>query len=859
VAAASPPRSRYRGGVPADTAGAETLADGDGAPAGQRGPRDGDSIGRYVVVGTLGAGGMGVVLRAHDPQLDRPVAVKLLHPQFGGQRPEHRARLLREAEAMAQLAHPNVVTVYDVGTYRDQVFLAMELVTGRTLADWLAEGERSWREIVDVFAAAARGLEAAHAEGVVHRDFKPDNVMIGDDGRVRVMDFGLARATTQSDVVGRSEPSDRLSTTSQLSRPLTRVGAVLGTPAYMAPEQLIGAAAGPHSDQFSFCVALYEALYGARPFQAVTVPELLTRITEGQMEPRPAGRSVPNWLHRIVHRGLAISVDERFASMTALRRALERRPRRRRWVAGLLAAPIVAGGVGVLRSATDEGNTPAQCELASARIDAIWNDDARRRVREALWSAPKPFTARLATAVDERITGYADAWRETRRDVCLTTSEREVGTARAAEECLADRAAALRDLVEVLASGDEATNRRGLVLASGLRGPRPCGDPAFVARRQPLPADFETRMLTVIARRRLAQAALLSDAGDFDAALARVRRVERLTARLGYRPLEIDVGAAHGQLLSRLGRTDEALEVLSAAFYDALAIGYDRRVAWTGIALLDLLGDGLARAEEAEVWARHASAAIERLQEQDGLLGGDLQSNLGTLMARREDWPRATSHLRRALEIKTASLGSAHPAVAQALNDLGVAMLRSGQDGEAAVAHLQQAWELLASGLGAEHPDTVSAQANLGAALGTLGHHEDALRHGEAALARRRAELGDDHPSVAASLANVATVHRRLGHLERARALWGEALLGLRRAWGPDHRRVVIAHGALAELHDALGEPDRALVHYAEIHAIVLASRTADDRERQEVEGHLERLRGKLADTATEPPASSRP
>jgi serine/threonine protein kinase len=224
----------------------------------------GTQVGRYVLLDAVGSGGMGVVYAAYDPELDRKVAIKLLRfDRLGSEAGERdRLRLQREAQAIARLSHPNVVHVYDVGTFGDQVFVAMEFVAGRTLRQWAEEEPRPWREVVDRFALAGRGLAAAHAAGLIHRDFKPDNVLLGDDGRVRVVDFGLARPAGQQP----APEGERTPSGGTLAHPLTEWGVVVGTPAYMAPEQLRGEASDERSDQLSFCVSLYETLYGERPF-----------------------------------------------------------------------------------------------------------------------------------------------------------------------------------------------------------------------------------------------------------------------------------------------------------------------------------------------------------------------------------------------------------------------------------------------------------------------------------------------------------------------------------------------------------------------------------------------------------------
>ena len=281
-------------------------------------------VGRYIVRSGVGAGAMGRVYAAYDPTLDREVALKLLHPSAGSAHLE--ARLLREAKAMARLAHhPEVVPVYDAGRHGAQLFIAMEFVEGGTLRAWLATRPRSWREIVAVFQRAGRGLAHAHARGLVHRDFKPDNVLVGRDGRVRVTDFGLARVLRDvADAAPISSgPTHRAGARRAVDASLTRTGTLVGTPAYMAPEQLDGGNADARSDIFSFCVALYEALYGERPFKGSTVAQLRDVTSRGRISPPRGDRGVPRGLGRALRMGLRPRSEDRHASMAALLEAVE--------------------------------------------------------------------------------------------------------------------------------------------------------------------------------------------------------------------------------------------------------------------------------------------------------------------------------------------------------------------------------------------------------------------------------------------------------------------------------------------------------------------------------------------------------
>lgn len=363
--------------------------------------REGDRIGRFTVLRELGAGGMGVVLAAHDPKLDRKVALKLLKPQERGRdRDSLQMRLMREARALAKLNHPNVIAIHDVGTHGDEIFIAEELVDGQDLRAWRAESPKPWREVLDVFRQAGRALAAAHAAGIVHRDFKPGNVVVDREGRVRVLDFGLAKrledlpaepesasveslVSADTVVSPESDPSENLE---------TRTGTVLGTPLYMAPEQHLRQAAGEQSDLFAFCVTLYESLYGEPPFAGDCIAELQRNVTQGNVrEPPPASR-VPGWVRRVLLRGLRPTPEERYPSMDALLAELANDPaegRRRKLVVTAIAVTFaLAGALGVVAVLWGTGAFDKSPLLAgvkspaeSSSADQAMSDDEKSATR----------------------------------------------------------------------------------------------------------------------------------------------------------------------------------------------------------------------------------------------------------------------------------------------------------------------------------------------------------------------------------------------------------------------------------------------------------------------------------------------
>lgn len=312
----------------------------------------GTSAGRYLVLDRLAVGGMGFVYAAYDPDLDRKIALKILRPDRQNSEGETRkaqARLLREARVLAKLQHPNVVPIYDVGTLEGQVFIAMAFVGGEDLEHWMRREERPWELVLEKFISAGRGLAAAHAAGLVHRDFKPANVMLGNDGQVRVVDFGLARRCSTPPLgAAEADLESGQIFNADLLQTITKTGAVLGTPAYMAPEQHQREIPDARTDQFAFCVALYEALYGERPFEGSNLRETQLRVLVGELRETPYNSTVPLWLRTVLLRGLETSPDERYPSMDALLEALETNPDRTRRRRNNLARTFGMAGVGLL-------------------------------------------------------------------------------------------------------------------------------------------------------------------------------------------------------------------------------------------------------------------------------------------------------------------------------------------------------------------------------------------------------------------------------------------------------------------------------------------------------------------------------
>ncbi|MEX1363935.1 MAG: serine/threonine-protein kinase, partial [Nannocystaceae bacterium] len=364
-------------------------------------------IGRYTILDAIGAGGMGRVYRAYDPQLDRRVALKLMHPRVEEDATGAARRLRKEAKALARLNHPNVVTVFEVGLEASERFIAMEYVQGQHLAQWVAEHPvpTPWRadarmeSALAILHQAAKGLAAAHAVGLIHRDFKPSNVLLGDDGRVRVADFGLARvAPTMGTSAGPSSGADEAATT-------TTSG---GTPRYMAPEQLAGRRVDARTDQYAFCVSAWEVLFGEHPN-----PEW------SEEDRRPAPSGAPTALVRLLERGLALEPDLRFADMTQLLAAWPRRKSSARRAWALASGALVLATVASFGwwEAVEQDDAES-CDGATAGMDATWNATEAARIQDAFVATQLPFAAAAAQRVAQTLDGYVDEWKTTRAEDC---------------------------------------------------------------------------------------------------------------------------------------------------------------------------------------------------------------------------------------------------------------------------------------------------------------------------------------------------------------------------------------------------------------------------------------------------------
>jgi tetratricopeptide (TPR) repeat protein len=691
----------------------------------------GTTIGRYVVLDRLGEGGMGVVYRAFDPELDRMVALKLLHTRsLTGTTIGDPTWLLREAQAMAKLSHPNVVIVHDVGVVSDEVFIAMELVDGVTLRAWLAE-RHSWREVRDVMLAAGAGLAAAHHAKLVHRDFKTENVIVGKDGRVRVMDFGLASHRRGDTIPPPGDADPLVPTTSDL----TVVDGVIGTPAYMAPELFDGDSADARSDQFSFGVVLYEALAGKRPYSKELVPT--------KDSPPPAiPATVPARLADVALRAITIDPAKRFGSMDELLAALAIEPtaQRRRIAIGLGAIVTVAAVVVATRLVSS--HTVAPCQGIAERMSGIWDAPTKAKIQAAYLATKLAFAGRAYAALAPALDHYAHAWVDMSMDSCQATRVRRDQTEDVLslrQACLDQELVELGALTKLLAEPNPLVIVKAAGVAEELDKVSRCSN--VRALRAPLAPPPEIAPKLPEIQQLLADAkADVITSRDMPAGIAADKAVA-LAKAVAFPPILAEAMTVQGGV-QRANNDTKATATLTRAAWLAETAQRDDLVAKAAVALANLAIEAQPpKSGEARVWLGLARAAAPRAG-----LGHMIESDFKLIEA--------------VLDVQE---GNVTAAVAAGEASFAASEKEYGKDSGVLFGH-----EILFAG-------------TLARAL----QYAKAAPHYEHALRLRAQLVGEAYPEVALTLSNLAVCYHFMGELDKARATFAKALALREKLFGP--------------------------------------------------------------------------
>ncbi len=767
----------------------------------------GATLGDYVVLEPIGSGAMGRVFLALHAQLSRLVALKLMSlPSNARAKKATLSRVLREGRALARLNHPNVVTVHSVGEARGHAFVAMELVRGGTLRAW-ASTQRPWRKVLAVLVQAGRGLSAAHHAGLVHRDFKPDNVLVGEDGIARVTDFGMARSLLEPADLGPLAESAPAAIA--VPEPMTLTGALIGTPAYMAPEQLRGAPADVASDQFSFCVTAFECLFGARPFQGETLEALRRSIEEQRTFKVPRSSPVPRRVLRLLTRGLSASAAARHRTLDDLLDALE--PRRRRWAPWLVAATTVLAAAAITAAALLPGRREAALCDESARWQGVWDAVRRAQVEQAFARTALPYAAPAFKQLRAVLDDYTHRWTDTQRQVCLAASVTASIKSQYELLCLRQRREDVNRLILELSAGDRAVVAKAAELSMTLPPLSSCELASETVARPALGAPDAGQVAGL--QSSLARARLAWRSGRLDEAERLALDVVAKAEPLNLRPVLAEARLVLGEARRQLRREGEDASALFAAAIEAETAGLEALAAEGWIALA--AASRLRPRETPDRWLALAELAVRRAgsppdleatlmsqrgfqQLSNGKIDGalELQTRATRLLESRygpTNLRAASSNYRLAISLgmlgrckeaepllravaaaREAALSAVHPSTWDARETLAICLQRTGRAGEA-LPLFEEILGARAEASGIESPAYLTALSNYAGTLKDLGRYEEALSAVQKAAELREKAYGPSDVRVATQVLNVGLV---LSEMRR----YGEALPKLRRA-----------------------------------------------------------------------------
>jgi serine/threonine-protein kinase len=736
-------------------------------------------IGRFVVLSALGAGGMGIVYGAYDPDLDRRVAIKLWSHEPGRSRGASDA-LLAEARAMARVTHPNVVVVHEVGLFEGRMFLAMEYVRGETLRQWLARERRDWRTIVHAFLEAGRGLAAVHEAGLVHRDFKPDNVMVREDGRVQVMDFGIAGETTTG--------GSRFSPTRE---PLHAGGAprLVGTPAYMAPEQFRGLDLDARADQFSFSVALFTALTGVVPFGGSNVVRLFEAVDAGVVAAVPRGVDVPARVLEVLRRGLRNEPSDRWPDMQTLLARLDAlaRPRWwRRWVAaGVLAS------AGTIAFAASRG--PA-CDDGTEAMAGTWSPAIARDIGDAFARAAPGYGAGAWSALVPEIDRVVDGWLDARKQACTVESAPLRGLQ---QLCLDDQRMVLETLLDELGSPDEATVRNAAQAVAGLDAATTCADPEALRRRLPPPSDPAVRAEVDAVERELARVDQFLELGRYAEGVAAAHDAVAHARTAGFAPTHARALLLRGQHERYAGDVDRAAASLREAYAEARRAGAYATAATSARELGATLGVIERRFDLARTWLDVAATEAELAGSP--AITRELEGTRAALLYAEGRYVEATNGFEAVLAASEAA-GVRATELAAIKHSLATSLAGVGRHHDA-LAHLESNLTLAMSTGGPSHPSVGDAWMGIGHTLGALHRSAEAVEAFRHALENREVALGPRHHEVANTLSSMAAEQMELGALDEARVTCERALEIFDQSLGEMHPDTAGCLNTLALVH----------------------------------------------------------
>ena len=757
-----------------------------------------------MILHELGAGGMGVVYAAYDPELDRRVALKVLGEET--QDDTSHARLLREAQTMARISHPNVITVHDVGVVDERLFIAMELVEGHDLKAWM-QSEHGWQEVLDVLVQAGRGLAAAHEQGLIHRDFKPANVLVGDDGLVRVLDFGLARSLGAPEDTGAAKTDKLSSSHNSHSEALTRTGAIAGTPAYMSPEQHARAELDDRSDQFSFCVTAFEALFGERPFDGNGRMALMLKATQGDHRPVPKGTSVPARISSAVLRGLAPKPGDRWPDMNTLLAQLSVQHGPGRWIAMGLAATV---GVGIGAIALSGPTETPPCAGLEETGRALLPATTREQIERAFGTSAMPYaSASLQTTLDA-LDRYVDAWTLERIDACEATHLRGDHSESMLDlrvACLDRRRRDFRGVTDVLAEADAATIQRATDVVRALQSTAECANVEALLAAHP-PPDPAIAEAVEAAEALLGRGkALLNARRDEDAEPVLEQAVAAAEAST-YLPVIADAQLQLAVSLHWNAQRDGAIGMFHQAAQNAARVGDDRLLALTWVALGRHLSNSNNDYATAFRWLEYAESLLTRLPYDD-FVHSELRIARATALSELGRLDEAIGEIEALRAARPEGMRSTAPELVL----LGNVYTWKAEFDDARSA-FERSEAIIKETYGPDHPSLGASYNGLGVVAFSVGELEAAERHFKASYDVQRAVLAADNPALLFSIGNVGELRRMRGDYAGALEAMLEVEDLVKRAYPAVHREVGTTNHNIASNYREWGKPEASLERF---------------------------------------------
>jgi serine/threonine protein kinase/tetratricopeptide (TPR) repeat protein len=755
---------------------------------------------RYKLIAPLGSGAMGVVYRAYDRALERYIALKLIRNNSPQGAVGLKVRLVAEAHALAKMTHPNVVTVHDLGRRGDEIFIAMELIEGSTLRAHLEQTRVGWKEIVTYYLQAAHGLAAAHDHGLIHRDFKPDNVLVSGS-RIVVTDFGLVRPIFEdSEKNVEAEP--------------------VGTPAYMAPEQFRGEPADQRTDIFNFCASVYESIYKESPFPGDSLAQRRAAVLTNTRRLPSSRVQVPAYLRSTLQKGLAPDRDDRFSSMRELIDIFSeilsseaRRRRRRVYAASAMAiVALSVGGAFVWRRLV-----PRQlCRQNARELPAYWSKDARPKILSALRHSTVPFRYETWQTLDSVLSRYVESWGDAYAQQCDAAWERGAHSFTAVTRlmCLDEQQTALREFAELLATGDGEVWTRSVTSAQQLEPPLSCGTAAPDKENSPVDDTAQSRPPIKDSRRKLGEAAGLQMAGKYERAASAAETALQTARAIESVPLESDALFRLASVRKDQGKWSESERLFTSCIDAAERARNDLLRAKSAIELIDVVGYRQGRSAEGARWAHQAEVVLARLGNPSREMAA-LRATRAVLRLGDGQLDQAEDDLRAALTQRQQLLPAGDPTIGTTLMNLGGVVQAKGKYWEAA-SFAGQAYALFSATLGSQHPRSAAVLANMGYALFSMGRLDEAQEKYERALAAQTLELGPQHPHIATTLMNIANVYDSLGDHQQALS-YATRALDILKALDPDSDQLFAVKLNTANYFAELGQFARAqeLAHEA--------------------------------------------